>query len=75
MKMSVMANGTLSRSYNISVTDYQTGDLSTHKGQLDEHKYAKKKKKSLQKLRGPFKNQSVSFGEVTDVIKLNNEAI
>lgn len=46
MKMSVMANGTLSRSYNISVTDYQTGDLSTHKGQLDEHKYAKKKKKS-----------------------------
>lgn len=30
MKMSVMANRTLSHSYNISVTDYQTGDTNTH---------------------------------------------
>ena len=30
MKMSVMANRTLSHSYNISVTDYQTGDSNTH---------------------------------------------
>lgn len=30
MKMSVMANKTLSHSYNISVTDYQTGDSKAH---------------------------------------------
>lgn len=30
MKMSVMANRTLSHSYNIFVTDYQTGDSNTH---------------------------------------------
>lgn len=30
MKMSVMANRTLSHSYNISVTDYQTGESNTH---------------------------------------------
>ena len=29
MKMSVMANSTLSHSYNISVTDYQTGESNT----------------------------------------------
>ena len=30
MKMSVMANRTLSHFYNISVTDYQTGESNTH---------------------------------------------
>lgn len=30
MKMSVMANRTLSHSYNIFVTDYQTGNANTH---------------------------------------------